>query len=52
LTAGSAGVFNECQGTNSMSFIVPAGVTFEVVYSTFGTAPSTWTISGWLELNL
>ena len=52
LTAGSAGVFNECQGTNSMSFIVPTGATFEVVYSTFGTAPSTWTISGWLELSL
>ena len=51
LIAGSAGVSNECQGTNSTSFMVPTGATFEVVYSTFGTAPSTWSLS-WLELTL
>ena len=49
---GSAGVFNECQGTNSISFVVPVGATFSVAYSTFGTPPSTWTLSGWAEVSL
>jgi hypothetical protein len=49
---GAAGVSNECQGTNSTSFIVPPGSTFEVVYGTFGTAPSSWAISGWAEVSL
>ena len=51
ITAGSAGVSNECQGTNSITFLVPLGGTFEVVYGTFGAAPSTYSIT-WLEIAL
>ena len=48
--AAAAGVFNECQGTNSMSFWVPAGATFNVSFSTFGSVPNSWTVF-WTEVS-
>jgi hypothetical protein len=50
VVVASCGVSNECQGTNSMSFWVPSGATFEVVYGTFGSAPSSTTVT-WTEVS-
>jgi hypothetical protein len=50
VVVASCGVSNECQGTNSMSFWVPAGSTFEVVYRTLGSAPSSTTVT-WTEVS-
>jgi hypothetical protein len=48
--AAACGVFNECQGTNSVSFWVPNGATFEVTFGSFGTVPSSWTVI-WTEVS-
>jgi hypothetical protein len=50
VVVASCGVSNECQGTNSMSFWVPAGSTFEVTYGTFGSTPSSTTVT-WTEVS-
>jgi hypothetical protein len=56
LIAGHGGIFNQCQGVASIpGFVVPAGATFEVVYTAGvngGNAPSSHVNDGWLENNL
>ena len=46
----SASVTNDCNGTSSVTFLVPAGATFSVTVAQYSGGPATITVSSWLEI--
>ena len=51
--AGPAnGVYNNCAGVASVTFVVPAGATFSIASGTYSGSGGTPSISSWLEVKL